>query len=145
MKIYTIGFTGKTAEEFFGLLNSAEAKVLVDIRLHNRSQLAGFARRDHMPFFTERLADMCYVELPLLAPDPDAFKHYRKAREWDPFEEGYLRMLSDRGVVDAIDRRLFSGGVVMLCSEPTAEKCHRRLAAEYLKQNLFPEAEIFHL
>ena len=145
MRIYTIGFTGKSAEEFFTLLQSAEAAVLLDIRVHNRSQLAGFTRRDHMPFLTENLTNLRYIELPILAPESDLLKQYRTDGDWDNFEVQYLQLLVDRNAVAAIDRGMFSDGVVLMCSEPTAEKCHRRLAADHLRTHVFADADIIHL
>ena len=145
MKIYTIGFTGKTAEEFFGLLDSADAKYLVDIRLNNRSQLAGFTKKGNIEFFTEKLTGMTYLEMPMLAPEKEMFREYRKEGDWELYESLYIRLLEERGVTESVDHEVFGDGVVLLCSERTPEKCHRRLAAEYLKANGFPEVEILHL
>ena len=145
MKIYTIGFTGKTAEEFFGLLDSADAKYLVDIRLNNRSQLAGFTKKGNIEFFTGRLTGMTYLEMPMLAPEKDMFSEYRKEGDWELYESLYIRLLEERGVTESVDPEVFEDGVVLMCSERTPEKCHRRLAAEYLKANGFPEVEILHL
>ena len=145
MKIYTIGFTGKSAEEFFGLLDSADAKYLVDIRLNNRSQLAGFTKKGNIEFFTEKLTGMTYLEMPMLAPEKEMFREYRKEGDWELYESLYIRLLEERGVTESIDHDLLGDGVVILCSERTPEKCHRRLAAEYLKANGFPCAEILHL
>ena len=145
MKIYTIGFTGKTAEEFFGLLNSTDAKYLVDTRLNNRSQLAGFTKKGNIEFFTEKLTGMTYLEMPMLAPEAEMFKEYRKEGDWDLYESLYIRLLEERGVIESIDCDVFGDGVVLLCSERTPEKCHRRLFAEYMKANGFPGVEILHL
>ena len=145
MKIYTIGFTGKTAEEFFGLLNSTDAKYLVDTRLNNRSQLAGFTKKGNIEFFTEKLTGMTYLEMPMLAPEAEMFRAYRKEGDWDLYESLYIRLLEERGVIESIDCDVFGDGVVLLCSERTPEKCHRRLFAEYMKANGFPGVEILHL
>ena len=145
MKIYTIGFTGKTAEEFFGLLDSADAKYLVDIRLNNRSQLAGFTKKGNIEFFTEKLTGMTYLEMPMLAPEKEMFREYRKEGDWELYESLYIRLLEERGVTESIDHEVFEYGVVLLCSERTPEKCHRRLAAEHLQANGFPSVEILHL
>ena len=145
MKIYTIGFTGKTAEEFFGLLNSTDAKYLVDTRLNNRSQLAGFTKKGNIEFFTEKLTGMTYLEMPMLAPEAEMFREYRKEGDWDLYESLYIRLLEERGVTESIDCDVFGDGVVLLCSERTPEKCHRRLFAEYIKANGFPGVEILHL
>ena len=145
MKIYTIGFTGKTAQEFFNLLNSTDAKYLADTRLNNNSQLAGFTKKGNIEFLTEKLTGMTYLELPLLAPEKDMFSKYRKEGDWELYESLYVQLLERRSVVESIDRHLLEEGVVLLCSERTPEMCHRRLASEYLKSNGFPQVEIFHL
>ena len=145
MKIYTIGFTGKTAREFFDLLNSTDAKHLADTRLNNNSQLAGFTKKGNIEFFTEKLTGMTYLELPLLAPEKDMFAEYRKEGDWELYESLYIQLLERRSAAESIDRCLLEEGVVLLCSERTPEMCHRRLASEYLKSNGFPQVEIFHL
>lgn len=145
MKIYTIGFTGKTAAEFFGLLNSTDAKYLVDTRLNNTSQLAGFTKKRDLEYFTAQLTGMSYVEMPMLAPEKEMFNHYRKEGDWELYESLYIRLLGERGVIDSIDHAIFQNGVVLLCSERTPEKCHRRLAAEYLRANTFSTCDIIHL
>ena len=145
MKIHTIGFTGKTAEEFFGLLNSTNAKFLADIRLNNRSQLAGFTKKGNIEYFVDKLTRMSYLEMPIFAPAKEMFGEYRKNGNWDLYESRYLELIERRAVIESIERDLFYGGVVLLCSERTAEKCHRRLVAEYIQANVFPESEIIHL
>ena len=143
--IYTIGFTGKTAEEFFDLLNSTDAKYLVDTRLNNTTQLAGFTKRRDLSYFTEQLTDMSYMEMPILAPEKEMFTEYRKGGDWEHYESLYIRLLGERGVTDSIDHKIFESGVVLLCSERTPEKCHRRLAAEYLQSNAFFTGGVIHL
>ena len=88
---------------------------------------------------------MTYLEMPMLAPEAEMFREYRKEGDWDLYESLYIRLLEERGVTESIDCDVFGDGVVLLCSERTPEKCHRRLAAEFLMQNAFPKAEIFHL
>ena len=145
MKIYTIGFTGTTARDFFEKLRKVDARRLLDARLHNSSQLAGFAKKGSIDFFTEELTGLSYIEVPLLAPAEEMFKEYRNTKDWPTYEARYIGLLRSRRVETEIDVRLFDGGVVLLCSEPTAERCHRRLAAEYLRDNLFEEADIIHI
>ena len=144
-KIYTIGFTGKSAREFFDLLNSTDAKYLADTRLNNNSQLAGFTKKGNIEYFVEKLTRLEYVELSSLAPEKEMFQQYRKDGDWDLYESRYIRLMERRSVLEPIERGLLAEGVVLLCSERTPEKCHRRLAAEYLKMNRFPEVEILHL
>ena len=145
MRIYTIGFTSKTAEDFFGLLNSTDAAALADIRLNNNSQLAGFTKKTNLGYFVDRLTRLSYVELPQLAPEREAFRKYRADGDWDTYEARYLSMLVERDVLKTIDLGILESGAVLLCSEPTAERCHRRLAAEYLRENAVPGSEIVHL
>ena len=145
MKIYTIGFTGKSAREFFDLLNSTDAKYLADTRLNNNSQLAGFTKKGNIEFFVEKLTSLKYVELPLLAPEKEMFREYRNDGDWELYESRYISLMEQRLVLESIERGLLAEGVILLCSERTPEKCHRRLAAEYLKANRFPGIQILHL
>jgi uncharacterized protein (DUF488 family) len=131
--VYTIGFTQKTAAEFFGLLRRAGVKRLLDVRLNNSSQLAGFSKREDLPFFLQELCGAEYIHEPLLAPTPELFDAYKKRKgSWSVYEEGFRALLAERQVEQHLDRGLLTGPTVLLCSEPTAERCHRRLALEYL-------------
>ena len=145
MKIYTIGFTGKSAKEFFDLLNSTDAKFLCDIRLNNRSQLAGFTKKGNIEYFVQNLTRMSYLEMPIFAPEKEMFGEYRKDGDWPLYESQYLSLLEHRSVIESIEHAVFTEGVVLLCSERTAEQCHRRLAAEYIQTHVFPDSEIVHL
>lgn len=145
VKIYTIGFTGKTAAEFFELLNSTDARHLVDTRLNNTSQLAGFTKKRDLEYFTSELTDMSYTEMLMLAPESDMFKQYRNEGNWELYESQYIQLLDKRGVINDLDLGFFGEGVVLLCSERTPDNCHRRLAAEYIKANALSEADILHL
>lgn len=133
MEIATIGFTRSSAESFFGRLRDARASALIDIRLNRRSQLAAFARESDLPYFAQALAGLRYEVHELLAPPADDLRAYR-ARElsWEDYAERYLLTLADRRAESVLDRATFERGVVLLCSEATADLCHRRLAAEYL-------------
>ena len=144
-KIYTIGFTGKSAREFFNLLNSTDARYLADTRLNNNSQLAGFTKKGNIEYFVENLTRLQYIELPLLAPEKEMFQEYRKEGDWDLYESRYVELLERRSASQNIEPSLLEDGVILLCSERTPEKCHRRLAAEYLKASHFPEVDILHL
>jgi uncharacterized protein (DUF488 family) len=145
VRIYTIGFTGKNAREFFEKLQSAEARHLLDIRIHNSSQLASFTKKGNIEYFLEKLTRLHYVEVPLLAPEEEAFKQYRQDSDWPAYERKYLELMRDRRVTQDVDGTLFKEGGVLLCSEPTPERCHRRLAAEFLRDEVFREADIVHL
>ncbi len=146
MNIYTIGYTRKSAREFFELLQSTDARYLLDVRLRNDSHLAGFTKKGHVEYFTEQLTHLTYAEVPLLAPSEAMFKRYRSGGgDWPAYEESYIRLMEDRRVAQLVDRALFAEGAVLLCGEPAPDRCHRRLAAEFLKRGLFPDARIVHL
>lgn len=135
MEVYTIGFTKKTAAEFFDALKKARVRRLIDVRLHNTSHLAGFAKREDLEYFLDAICGAEYVHVPLLAPTDEILEAYKaKTLPWDEYEARFLALLAERQVEQAVERRLFDDGpVVLLCSEPEAEHCHRRLVAEYLQ------------
>ncbi|WP_456402495.1 DUF488 domain-containing protein [Persephonella sp.] len=140
MKIYTIGFSGKTAEEFFSLLKENNIKKLIDIRLNNKSQLAGFTNIKHLPYFLN-LHNIEYKYFPIFAPTKELLNGYKKKKIlWGEYEKIFLSLLDKRNVKDKIDINEFDNAV-LLCSEPTAEECHRRLTAEYL-QKIFKNKNI---
>lgn len=145
MTVYTIGFTKKSAEEFFEALRRSGARYLLDIRLHNTSQLAGFTKRDDLRYFLRQIVDMEYHEVPILAPEGSFLSEYRRTGDWAKFEQSYLELIRQRQVEHHIDPALFKDGVVLLCSEAEPNHCHRRLAAEHLVRSLFPKANIEHL
>lgn len=145
MEIYTIGFAGKSAGTFFGLLRDSGIKRLIDIRLNNTSQLAGFTKADNLPFFLKEICDAEYVHETLLAPTEQLLTRLKKEKgTWEAFERAYNLLLAERNVSERLDRILFDRPSVLLCSESTADKCHRRLAAEYLKRH-WKEITIIHL
>ena len=134
MEIYTIGFTKKSAGQFFGALRQAGIGRLVDVRLNNSSQLAGFSKREDLPFFLQELCGAEYLHEPLLAPEQELLDAYKKRKgSWADYERRFLELMSERRIEHRLDRRLFAVPSVLLCSEPTAERCHRRLVAEYLR------------
>jgi uncharacterized protein (DUF488 family) len=144
MKIYTIGFTKKSAETFFTLLESAGVKRLIDIRLNNISQLAGFTKRDDLRYFTKAICNLEYIHLPKFAPTAEILDPYKKANhgDWELYERQFLSLMSTRQIEDT-PRDLMNGGC-LLCSEGTPDRCHRRLVAEYLKRHWI-DVEIEHL
>jgi uncharacterized protein (DUF488 family) len=134
MTIFTIGFAQKSAEEFFTLLTDNKVKKLIDIRLNNKSQLAGFANAKHLPYFL-KLHDIDYEYKPELAPTKELLNGYKnKEVDWQEYEKVYNKILLDRNILNTITINEFNNNV-LLCSEPTAEQCHRRLAAEYLAKS----------
>ncbi len=146
MHLYTIGFAGKRAERFFGLLSERGVRRLIDIRLNPGGQLAGFAKRDDLPYFLRRLANGCdYVHLPALAPTKQMLKDYRADGDWERYAARFEQLMDERGVPASLARAQFEARpCCRLCSEPTPEHCHRRLAAERLAR-AWPGVEIAHL
>jgi uncharacterized protein (DUF488 family) len=145
MRIYTIGFTKKTAAEFFGILRDNQIRRLVDVRLNNVSQLAGFSKRDDLAYFLREICGADYVHEPLLAPTQDMLDRYKKAKgAWADYEREFLALMNERKIEERIDPSLFAKPAVLLCSEPTAENCHRRLVVEYLKDK-WQDVEFTHL
>lgn len=143
MNIYTIGFSGKSAQDFFSFLVKHKVKKLIDIRLNNKSQLAGFANVKHLPYFL-KLHKIEYEYLPQLAPSKELLDGYKnKSISWHEYEKIYRNLLLDRKVLDNITIEEFEDSV-LLCSESTAKQCHRRLMAEYIQEN-FEKIKIKHL
>lgn len=133
MEIYSIGFTKKTAEQFFGTLKKHGIRRLLDVRLNNVSQLAGFTKRDDLRYFLREICDVDYIHEPLLAPTQEMLDAYKKRNgTWQDYELKFLALMSDRRVEEKLDRAIFSQPAVLLCSELKADHCHRRLVLEYL-------------
>ena len=145
MKAFTIGFTRKSAEEFFGLLKAAGVRRVLDIRLRNTSHLAGWARKDDLEFFLRELLDVEYRHEVLLSPTPELLDDYLKRRvSWDEYEPRFRRIMAERRVEETLDRTSFDHPTALLCAEPTPERCHRRLVLEHLRQHWGP-IEMVHL
>ena len=144
IKLYTIGFTQKSAEEFFTMLKKAGVKTLIDVRLNNVRQLNGFTKKNDLKFFLKEILDVDYIHVPELAPTEDILVGYRKKQiTWDQYVRQYEYLLKTRGL-SSILADIDLDGACLLCSEPAADKCHRRLAAEYL-QSHNSEISILHL
>ena len=144
MQVFSIGFTRTSAEHFFGRLKEAGVHRILDVRLSNTSQLAGFAKRDDLEYFAHSLAGIDYVESPLLAPDAALREAWRGGKlQWPDFASRYRTLLAERQVEQRLDPALLEGGC-LLCSEATPEHCHRRLAVEYL-QGHWPKLRVLHL
>jgi uncharacterized protein (DUF488 family) len=145
LEIYTIGFTKKTAAQFFGSLKQAGIKRLIDIRLNNSSQLAGFAKKEDLAFFLKEICAIEYIHGPLLAPTQEILDAYKKRKgSWSDYEERFLALMRERRIEESISPELFKVPTVLLCSEVTAEHCHRRLVLEYLQEK-WGKIEIVHL
>ena len=146
MKIYTIGFTKKPASRFFGALKNSGAKRLVDVRLNNQSQLAGFAKKDDLAFFLGELRDVNleYVHLPELAPTQEILRDYRnREMSWNDYERKFLDLLQERRIEETVPKDVLDGGC-LLCSEHEPDRCHRRLVVEYLQER-WGGIEVHHL
>lgn len=137
MEIFTIGFTRTTAENFFNRLKAHEIERLLDVRLNNRSQLAGFAKRDDLAYFLRELIGASYLHEPLLAPDQEILDAFKKkgAMPWGEYEDRFLTLMRERRIELELNRDDFRTRTVLLCSESTPEHCHRRLVAEYLSHH----------
>jgi uncharacterized protein (DUF488 family) len=145
VEIHTIGFTKKTAREFFESLRRSGIKRLIDVRLNNTSQLAAFTKRADLSYFLEELCGAEYLHRPDLSPTKEILDAYKKkVMPWDEYEARFLAILDERKVEEAVDRSLFDDPAVLLCSEPTAEHCHRRLVAEYLASK-WEDVRVIHL
>ncbi|MBI2302663.1 MAG: DUF488 domain-containing protein [Armatimonadetes bacterium] len=133
MEVYTIGFGQKSAAEFFGLLRQHGIRRLLDVRLNNTSQLAGFTKKDDLAFFVRELCGAEYVHEPLLAPTQNILDAFKKQHgDWADYERAFLVLMAERRVEAQLEPASFEVPTVLLCSEPTADQCHRRLVLEYL-------------
>lgn len=144
MQVFTIGFTKKTAENFFDRLKQPGLKRLVDARLNNVSQLAGFTKKEDLKFFLKKINGIDYVHLPELAPNKELLEEYKKHNcDWMVYERSFLALMEMRHVAENLSKDVIDGGC-LLCSESTPEYCHRRLVAEYL-QSKWGNLDIVHL
>ncbi|HEX6799698.1 MAG TPA: DUF488 domain-containing protein [Ktedonobacterales bacterium] len=145
MEIYTAGFTHTSAERFFERLRDASIRRLIDVRLNNVSQLAGFSKRDDLAYFLRVICGADYLHEPLLAPTQELLDGYKKHKgDWEDYERRFLALMDERRIAERLDRTLFDVPAVLLCSEATAEHCHRRLVAEYLRDH-WGDVRIVHL
>ncbi len=136
INLFTIGFTKKTAEEFFTLLSKAGVKRIIDTRLNNVSQLAGFAKRKDLAYFLKEIGDIDYIHLLDLAPTKDILDNYKKKKgSWETYEKSFLDLMKQRTIEKQVSPELLDDSC-LLCSEAKPHNCHRRLVAEYLKNKL---------
>ena len=132
--VFTVGFTKKTAAQFFEKLRAAGIKCLVDVRLNKVSQLAGFAKRDDLQYFLKEILHVDYVEAPLLAPTQELLDAYKKNKgRWEDYERDFNELMEERHIEEKIDPNILAGGC-LLCSEDKPHQCHRRLVVEYLQR-----------
>ncbi|GMO67705.1 MAG: hypothetical protein Ta2D_13090 [Rickettsiales bacterium] len=134
MNIFTIGFTQKTAKDFFEILKKNKIECLIDIRLNNVSQLAGFAKGNDLNYFLKEICNIDYKHEINFAPTKEILEDYRnKKTSWNDYERDFNQLLINRKVENIFENYNNYNNLCFLCSEPTAKQCHRRLLAEYLK------------
>jgi uncharacterized protein (DUF488 family) len=144
VKVLTIGFTKKSAEAFFTKLKRSGAKRIVDVRLNNVSQLAGFAKRNDLQFFLKEICGMDYVHVPELAPTQDILDEYKKNKgDWSVYEQKFIELMRQREIEKKVDPAVIADGC-LLCSEDKPHHCHRRLVAEYLKSH-WGDVDVSHI
>lgn len=144
MKLFTIGFTKKSAEKFFELLRRPEIRRLVDVRLNNVSQLAGFAKKNDLQYFLKTILGIEYEHIPSLAPTKSMLDEYKKgAGQWPEYERQFVALMQQRCIERTVRKDTMAGGC-LLCSEDKPTRCHRRLVAEYLQQ-AWGDVDIVHL
>jgi uncharacterized protein (DUF488 family) len=144
MRTFTIGFTKKSARQFFDLLRESGAKRVVDVRLNNVSQLAGFAKKEDLAYFLKEICGMDYVHVPDLAPTQAMLDEYKKeTHDWRAYEVRFLNLMKERKIEQTVPRDVVADGC-LLCSEDKPHHCHRRLVAEYLRDH-WGDVEIRHL
>ena len=145
MKLFTIGFTQTSAEHFFRRLIDSDVERVIDVRLNNTSQLAGFAKAKDLKFFLNTLGEIDYVHEPLLAPTQKILDAYKKHKgEWAEYEKRFLDLLHERKIDERLDVSLFDGSC-LLCSEAKHHHCHRKLIAEYLSDRWVQPIEVKHI
>ena len=146
MAIYTAGFAEWTAEQFFGELKQRQVDQLIDVRLNNVSQLAGFAKKKDLEYFLRIICGANYRHEPLLAPTAEMLKDYRsKKTSWIEYERLFMLLLAERRVESVLSREIFDGNQVFLCSEHKPDHCHRRLALEYLEKRWEFKSTLIHI
>ncbi|MFH1581571.1 MAG: DUF488 domain-containing protein [Pseudomonadota bacterium] len=137
MKLFTIGTSKKSAEDFFASLSKAHIEKILDIRLNNSSQLLGFSKNKDLKYFCEHCHSISYEHVPLLAPTDKILKQYKKDKDWLTYERVFVNILNSRPAIEIFEKACEGfNNVCLLCSESGAQKCHRRLVAEYLAKQL---------
>jgi uncharacterized protein (DUF488 family) len=144
MNVFTIGFTEKTAKRFFELIRSSGVKRVVDVRLNNTGQLAGFSKQADLAYFLRELCQVEYIHVPELAPTKDILDVYKKhGGAWSVYEAEFLNLMERRRIDQSVAKDIVNQGC-LLCSENKPHHCHRRLVVEYL-QNKWGDINTTHL
>jgi uncharacterized protein (DUF488 family) len=145
VSVATIGFTQSTAQRFFDRLLHANVKTVIDVRLHNTSQLAAFAKADDLAFFLQQIGGIKYVHQPLLAPTDAMLKTYKKEKgDWGVYQGRFLELMAERKIENKLSPSILNGAC-LLCSEALPHFCHRRLVCEYLNDKWDGVLEVQHL
>ena len=145
LPVATIGFTRTTAEHFFQRLRQAGVRQVIDVRLHNGSQLAGFAKAGDLAYFLEAIAGIDYAHDPLLAPTDAMLQAYRKdRRSWPAYEQQFLALMAERRIESRLSPESLDGAC-LLCVEPAPDHCHRRLVVDYLNRHWGGRLAVHHL
>lgn len=141
----TIGFTQTSAEHFFKRLQKAGVRKVIDVRLHNTSQLAGFAKSEDLAYFLKTICGIDYVHTPILAPDDRMLKEFKKYKgDWGVYQGRFLDLMRERKIEQKLKPAAFDGAC-LLCSEATPHHCHRRLVCEYLNEKWGGKLNVKHL
>lgn len=144
IKVFTIGYAGKNARQFFSILKQAGIRKVIDVRLYNTSQLAGFTKKQDVEYFLQAIVGAKYIHMPIMAPTKQLLNDFKKrVISWQQYETEFKSIITRR----QIDKHITLQDMDMscfLCSEATADNCHRRLVAEYLA-GLWPNISIIHL
>jgi uncharacterized protein (DUF488 family) len=146
LKIYTIGFTGRSASEFFTTLKKEGIRQIIDVRENNTSQLCGFTKKDDLCFFAKEILGASYIHLPFLAPDKSIRQAFKQNKNFDLYTKNFIQMIEDRNALELFNaRRDIQIPFVLLCSEHDSSKCHRSIVARLLKEFFYNAAEIINL
>ena len=145
-QLFTIGSTKKTAEKFFTLLIDNDVRCVLDVRLYNSYQLAGFSKYPDIKYFLKKIANIEYLSDSMFAPSEELLTAYREKRiNWDDYTERFTQIMELRGIIDYIENKYGDlNGYCLLCSEDKPDKCHRRLLAEMICEH-FGGYELKHL
>jgi uncharacterized protein (DUF488 family) len=145
IKVFTIGFTKKKAEHFFKKIKNSGVKRVLDVRLNNVSQLAGFAKKDDLIYFLRELGNIDYIHMPDLAPTKDILDAYKKHKgNWETYEKKFIQLMKERRIEDKVSKEIINNSC-LLCSEDKPHYCHRRVVVEYLNEKWDEKIEINHL
>jgi uncharacterized protein (DUF488 family) len=143
--VSTIGFTKTTAEDFFERLLRSGVKTVIDVRLNNTSQLAGFAKAKDLQYLLRKIGNIKYLHFPILAPTGDILTAFKKEKgDWDLYQSRFLNLMAERQIESRLTPQMLDEAC-LLCSEDTPHHCHRRLVCEYLNTKWDNALKVHHL